>query len=285
MAGDGASAAAAASGPRGKGLTLEGVGLAYSGRGGVHALAEVSFEVEDGDFVAVVGPSGCGKSSLMKLVSGLLPPTEGRILNRGALVSGPTDNVGMGFQNPSLLPWRSAIENVLLPLEVVRRYKREMRKPSLRAKHRERALGLLETVGLRDAADLTPAQLSGGMRQRVSLCRALVHEPSVLLLDEPFGALDAFTREDLWGVLYRLWRERRFTCMLVTHDLREASLLASKIVVLSHRPARILSIETPPLEHPREADMLYRPEMIDFIKDLRAQIGRAMAEKREEASA
>src|SRR5262249_48056956 len=181
--------------------------------------------------VAFVGPSGCGKSTLLKLISGLLRASTGAITVDGHPVGGPLTNVGMAFQNPVLLPWRSVLDNVLLPLEILRE-NRDPRAP-LSSLWRERAVALLATVGLSGAERQQPRELAGGMRQRVSLCRALIHQPALLLLDEPFAALDAFTREEMWELYQRLRAEREFTGVVVTHDLREAMFLADTIYVLA----------------------------------------------------
>ncbi|HEV7478296.1 MAG TPA: ATP-binding cassette domain-containing protein, partial [Burkholderiales bacterium] len=169
--------------------------MAY-GRGpaAVRAIEQVSLDIAQGEFIAVVGPSGCGKSSLMRLISGLHPPASGNLSLEGKPIAGPLKSVGMAFQNANLLPWRNALENVLLPLEIVEPYRSGFSKQ----KYAPKAKSLLESVGLQGFAEKYPWELSGGMQQRTSICRALIHEPEMLLLDEPFGALDAFTREELW---------------------------------------------------------------------------------------
>ena len=192
--------------------------MAY-GRGpaAVKAIEEVSLSIAEGEFIAVVGPSGCGKSSLLKLISGLHAPLGGTLTVEGKRVTGPLKSAGMAFQNSNLLPWRTALENVLLPLEIVEPYRSDFS----RQKYAGKARALLESVGLAGFTEKHPWELSGGMQQRTSICRALIHEPEILMLDEPFGALDAFTREELWCALRDLQAERRVTVMLVTHDLRE----------------------------------------------------------------
>ena len=195
--------------------------------------------IDKGEFVAVVGPSGCGKSTLLKLVSGLHLATSGGVIVADREVSAPLSIVGMAFQNPIMLPWRTTIENVLLPLEIVEPHASRFR--AERRRYREKARELLSVVGLEGFADHYPWQLSGGMQQRTSLCRALIHEPELLLLDEPFGALDAFTREELWVVLENLWLKQTFTAILVTHDLTEAVYLADTVHVCSKRPGRIVA--------------------------------------------
>ena len=254
-------------------VELEKVSLAYGrGEGATLALAETSIRIGKGEFVAVVGPSGCGKSTLLKLVSGLHPATSGTVAVAGKAVTGPIPICGMAFQAATLLPWRTTLDNVLLPLEIVQPHAARFR--SRRAEYAERARALLATVGLGGFEDRYPWQLSGGMQQRASLCRALVHQPDLLLLDEPFGALDAFTREELWDVLQRLYLAQRPTVILVTHDLRESIYLADTIVVISARPGRVVSETRVPFARPRAPDDTFRPEFIALEHDLRAQISR-----------
>ena len=243
--------------------------MAYGrGAAAVRAIDEVTLEIAPGEFIAVVGPSGCGKSSLLRLISGLHPPASGTLLVEGAPVSGPLKSVGMAFQNSNLLPWRTALENVLLPLEIVEPYRRDFSKAKFSAKAR----ALLESVGLQGFADKHPWELSGGMQQRASICRALIHEPEILLLDEPFGALDAFTREELWVALRDLQAARKVTVMLVTHDLREAVFLADTVYVMSSRPGRMVRRCEVPTPRPRDLEVTYTPEFQDVVHDLRALI-------------
>jgi NitT/TauT family transport system ATP-binding protein len=247
--------------------------MAYGrGAAAVKAIDEVSLGIRQGEFIAVVGPSGCGKSSLMKLISGLHPPLAGELTVEGRPVTGPLKSVGMAFQNSNLLPWRSALDNVLLPLEIVRPYRNEFRRS--RPKFREKALDLLHSVGLRGFTDKYPWELSGGMQQRTSICRALIHEPEILMLDEPFGALDAFTREELWCALRDLQAQRRVTVMLVTHDLREAVFLADTVYVMSSRPGRIMLRRQIDIGRPRELDVTYTQHFQDIVQELRSLIGR-----------
>jgi NitT/TauT family transport system ATP-binding protein len=245
--------------------------MAY-GRGdaAVKAIEDVSLEIAQGEFIAVVGPSGCGKSSLMKLISGLHPPAAGVLLVEGKHVAGPLKSVGMAFQNSNLLPWRNAIENVLLPLEIVEPYRSGFSKQ----KYAPKAKSLLESVGLQGFTDKFPWELSGGMQQRTSICRALIHEPDILMLDEPFGALDAFTREELWCALRDLQAARKVTVMLVTHDLREAVFLADTVYVMSSRPGRIVKRREVTLPRPRELEVTYTQAFQDIVHDLRALIGK-----------
>ena len=247
--------------------------MAY-GRGAtaVRAIEEVSLGIRQGEFIAVVGPSGCGKSSLMKLISGLHPPLAGTLSVEGRPVTGPLKSVGMAFQNSNLLPWRNAIDNVLLPLEIVRPYRNEFGRN--KPKFREKALDLLHSVGLRGFTDKYPWELSGGMQQRTSICRALIHEPEILMLDEPFGALDAFTREELWCALRDLQAQRRVTVMLVTHELREAVFLADTVYVMSSRPGRIVLRREIDIPRPRDLEVIYTQHFQDIVHELRILIGR-----------
>ncbi|MGA0564541.1 ABC transporter ATP-binding protein [Ancylobacter sp. VNQ12] len=252
-------------------VELKNVGLAYGeGKEATLALADATMSIADGEFVAVVGPSGCGKSTLMKLVTGLLPPTSGEVKVRGARVTGPIRGVGMAFQNSTLMPWRTTRDNVMLPLEVVEPHKRRLR--AERAYYFDKVQQLLASVGLGEFGDKYPWQLSGGMQQRANVCRALIHEPQILMLDEPFGALDAFTREELWGIMQALWLERRFTAVLVTHDLREAVYLADTVYVMSRRPGRIVKIRTVDLPRPRTLETTFQAEFVEIVHELRERI-------------
>jgi NitT/TauT family transport system ATP-binding protein len=252
-------------------VAIDNVTLTYKGAsGGVLALQGTTLNVRRGEFAAVVGPSGCGKSSLMKLVTGLMPPDTGDISIFGDKVHGPVKIAGMAFQNPNLLPWRKVIDNVLLPLEIVQPHRRSFRRR--KSEYREQALALLKTVGLDGFGDRFPWELSGGMQQRVSLCRALIHQPALLMLDEPFAALDAFTREELWCVLRDLWQRIGFTVILVTHDLREAAFLADTIHVMSARPGHIVTSKTVDLPRPRELDICFEPRFTEIVHVLRAKI-------------
>ena len=263
----------AVSGGQSSFLIVEDVSLKYPGAEGVLALERLDLSVNQGEFAAMVGPSGCGKSTLMKLISGLNRPTVGRVLVGDVEVRAPLKNVGMAFQNPALLPWRTTLENLLLPLQVARPHRERFRQE--RKQYVEKAQGLLAKVGLAGVGNRYPWELSGGMQQRVSLCRALIHQPQILLLDEPFGALDAFTREELWDTLQTLWQEQRFTVLLVTHDLTEAVYLADFAHVISSRPGRVIYRCRIDLPRPRGLEMRYTPIFVDYVHDLRAHIGRA----------
>ncbi len=252
-------------------VDLDRVTLSYPGSDEC-ALGETTMKIKKGEFVAVVGPSGCGKSSLMKLVTGLMPPTTGTIIVADQEVKGPLKICGMAFQNATLLPWRTTLRNVLLPLEIVEPHRRLIKQKSHRKNYEDKARALLATVGLEGFEDKYPWQLSGGMQQRANLCRALIHEPDLLMLDEPFGALDAFTREELWDILQTLWLQRPFTVILVTHDLREAAYLADTIYVMSKRPGRILLRRENDLARPRTEDSTYSQDFMDLVHELRDKI-------------
>ena len=252
-------------------VDIGNVTLTYrGGSANVLALQDTSLRVGRGEFAAVVGPSGCGKSSLMKLVTGLIAPDSGEVVIFGNRVRGPVKIAGMAFQNPNLLPWRKVVENVLLPLEIVEPHRRRFRRDKER--YRSEADALLKTVGLDGFGERYPWELSGGMQQRASLCRALIHQPALLMLDEPFAALDAFTREELWCVLRDLWQRIGFTVILVTHDLREATFLADHVHVMSARPGRIVMSRPVDLPRPRDLDICFEPRFTDIVHELRAKI-------------
>jgi NitT/TauT family transport system ATP-binding protein len=253
-------------------IEIEGVSLTYgSEHSSVLALHDFSLTVAKGEFAAIVGPSGCGKSTFLKLASGLRRPTAGTVTVANQTVDKPLKIVGMAFQNAALMPWRTCLENVMLPFEVVQPHRDRRRTDYVL--HREKAVALLASVGLADAISRYPAQLSGGMQQRVALCRSLVHEPELLLVDEPFAALDAFTREELWDVLQALHDQRRFTVVLVTHDLTEAVYLADTVHVLSARPGRIIHSESIAIQRPRAARDRFVPEFANVVLSLRSKIG------------
>jgi NitT/TauT family transport system ATP-binding protein len=235
------------------------------------AVEDINLQVKQGEFIAIVGPSGCGKSTFMKLTTGLKMPSKGRILVDGQPVTGPLKISGMAFQAPSLLPWRTTLDNVLLPLEIVEPYRSNFKQK--KEEYVARARKLLQTVGLGGYEDKFPWQLSGGMQQRASICRALIHEPKMLLLDEPFGALDAFTREELWCTLRDLWTEQRFNVILVTHDLRESVFLADTVYVMSKSPGRFVVRREIDLPRPRDLEVTYTPEFTNIVHELRGHIG------------
>ena len=235
------------------------------------AVEAIDLQVRQGEFIAIVGPSGCGKSTFMKLATGLRMPSQGSIQIDGQPVTGPLKISGMAFQAPSLLPWRTTVDNVLLPLEIVEPHRSQFKQRY--DEYQTRARALLQKVGLGGYEDKFPWQLSGGMQQRASICRALIHEPKMLLLDEPFGALDAFTREELWCILRDLWTEQRFNVILVTHDLRESAFLADTVYVMSKSPGRFVVKRNIDLPRPRELEITYTKEFTDIVHELRGHIG------------
>ena len=254
-------------------VTIEDVDMRYGGPEGLLAVEGLSLTVGPGEFAAVVGPSGCGKSTLMKLVTGLYIPQRGVVTVADERVTKPVNIVGMAFQNPTMLPWRTTLDNILLPLEVVDRHRGRLRMN--KAEYIAKAEKLLETVGLKGFGQKYPWQLSGGMQQRANLCRALIHEPDLLMLDEPFGALDSFTREELWCVIRDLHAEQKVTIVLVTHDLREAVFLADRIFVMSARPGRVIREQAVPFARPRDLEILYEPAFNDIVHELRGNIADA----------
>ena len=236
-----------------------------------YAVEAIDLKVQEGEFIAIVGPSGCGKSTFMKLATGLRMPSQGSIRIDGQGVTGPLKISGMAFQSSSLLPWRTTLDNVLLPLEIVEPYRTSFRQR--RAEHVERARALLASVGLSGYEDKFPWELSGGMQQRASICRALIHQPRMLLLDEPFGALDAFTREELWCTLRDLHAAQGFNVILVTHDLRESVFLADTVYVMSRSPGRFVVKRDIDLPRPRDLELTYTPAFTDIVHELRGHIG------------
>jgi NitT/TauT family transport system ATP-binding protein len=232
-------------------ITVEDVAKIYRTRDGdVESLKPLSFDIAEGEFMAIVGPSGCGKSTLLKMIGGLLPVSRGRISVSGRDVRGPPDDVGFVFQSPVLLAWRTVLANVMLQIEM-RRLPRDRYLPKARA--------LLGMVGLQDFERKLPWQLSGGMQQRASICRALVHDPAVLLMDEPFGALDAMTRERMNLELQRIWAETRKTVLFITHSIPEAVFLADRVLVMTERPGSIAAIYDVPLPRPRSLTVMGDP--------------------------
>jgi NitT/TauT family transport system ATP-binding protein len=230
-------------------IEVTGLNKIYRTREGaaIDALKDINCQVAGGEFVTIVGPSGCGKSTLLKILAGTLRRTSGSVTLRGELVDGPSRNVGVVFQSPVLLPWRTVLQNVILPIEI------QKQDP---ATFKTRGMEYLKLVGLQGFEGKYPNELSGGMQQRVGICRALVHEPALLLMDEPFGALDALTREHMNLELLRIWSEHRKTVMLVTHSIPEAVFLADTIIVMSPRPGRIAEIIPVALPRPRTLEMI-----------------------------
>ena len=229
----------------------------------VRALDPITLDVAENEFLVLVGPSGCGKSTLLKMVAGLIPATTGTIRIRETLVSGPREDVGIAFQAPVLLHWRNVLDNVLFPIEVLRRDVE---------RHRPVALDLIRLVGLAGFETKHPRELSGGMQQRVAICRALIHDPALLLMDEPFGALDALTREEMGFELLRIWEERRKTIVFVTHSIAEAVSLGDRVVVMSSRPGHIERVITVKLPRPRTMAMESTPEFRDHADEIRGLI-------------
>jgi NitT/TauT family transport system ATP-binding protein len=253
-------------------VELEEVTLSY-GRDDkkIHALALTNLRLKQGDFVALVGPSGCGKSTILKLVTGLINASSGYVYVAGRQVGAEPVRVGMAFQNPTMLPWLTVRENVMLPLKIVPPFRQDYR-AKRKTEFRDRADALLKEVGLANFGDKRPWQLSGGMLQRASLCRALVHEPQLLMLDEPFGALDQFTREELWAIMQELWIKLRPTVLLVTHDLKEAGYLANRICVMRARPGQIIDDAEVSFPRPRTIEMSYTPAFVTMTQRLRELI-------------
>jgi NitT/TauT family transport system ATP-binding protein len=226
------------------------------------ALRQISFSVNDGEFVAVVGPSGCGKSTLLKILAGLLPPCQGEASLRGIPITGPRHDIGVVFQSPVLLPWRTVLENILLPVDVQR---------LARDRYVKAARELLELVGLKEFEKSYPWQLSGGMQQRVAIARAIIHDPAMLLMDEPFGALDAMTREQMNVELQRIWLERKNTVLFITHSIPEAVFLADRVLVMAPRPGRIVQTLEINLPRPRGLEIMNLPEFCANVESIRAQ--------------
>jgi NitT/TauT family transport system ATP-binding protein len=250
-------------------IELSDVSVTF-GRGerAVPALSRTTLRIGDGEFIALVGPSGCGKSTILRLVAGLVQPTTGVVILGGREVAAKALRIGMAFQNPTMLPWLTIEQNIMLPLKIVEPYRSQFRKLR-RTTFRDKANALLEQVGLKGFARRFPWQLSGGMLQRANLCRALIHEPRMLLLDEPFGALDQFTREELWSILQELWMLHQPTVLLVTHDLREAGFLGSRICVMSARPGRLLDDSRVTFARPRTVAMTFEPDFVALNQRLR----------------
>lgn len=245
-------------------LTARNLSVIFSnGEGGLHALDEISFAMVPEEFICVLGPSGSGKSTLLRVMSGLLPPTDGEVFFEGAPLTRPRRRLGFVFQKSNLMPWRSVLENVQLPLELDH---------VSAGQARQAAEELVELVGLEGFEDTLPRDLSGGMAQRVAIARALAHDPDILLLDEPFGSLDALTRDRMGEELLRIWQARRKTVLMVTHSISEAVYLADRVLVLSPRPGQLILDLEIPLPRPRAEAMRYTPEFGEIARRLRAAI-------------
>jgi NitT/TauT family transport system ATP-binding protein len=242
------------------GIRISGVSKTYRARDGdVPSLRPLDFHINEGEFFVVVGPSGCGKSTLLKMISGLLAPSSGEILVEGEKVTKPHGNVGIVFQNSLLLPWRNILANVMLPIDM----------KLSREKYLPRAMALLKMVGLEGFEKKLPWQLSGGMQQRASICRALVHDPKIMLMDEPFGALDAMTRERMNVELQRIQRETGKTVLLITHSIPEAVFLADRVLVMTERPGAIAAIYDVPLGQNRSLDVMADPVFTELVQRIR----------------
>ncbi len=243
-------------------ITVHHLGVTFRDKNGItEALQDVSFSVAPQDFVCILGPSGSGKTTLLRILSGLLRPTTGS-LNFGNAKNNPV--IGLVFQQANLMPWRTVTENITLPLEL-----RGVNAQETAVK----AQAMIELVGLQDFAQVWPSSLSGGMAQRVAIARALIQDPDLLLLDEPFGALDALTRERMGVELLRIWQSKRKTVVMVTHSISEALLLADRVIMLTPRPGRILLDIRVDLPRPRQEDVRYSPKFIELSKSLRSAIG------------
>ena len=246
-------------------IRIERVHKTFRGRDGapVEALRDVSLEVAAGEFVAIVGASGCGKSTLLRLVAGLVPATDGRVVLAGSEVTGPRAETAIVFQAPTLLPWADVLRNVTFPLRLMHRTAPDTE---------DQARALLATAGLAGFEARLPRELSGGMQQRVAICRALLQQPQVLLMDEPFGALDALTREEMSLELLRLWAARQMAVLFVTHSIPEAVLLADRVIVMSPRPGRVVDVIGVDLKRPRSFDQEGSDEFHRCTRRIRAHI-------------
>ncbi|MFI0479781.1 ABC transporter ATP-binding protein [Actinomadura sp. 9N215] len=251
-------------------VELAGLRHVFAGRGrgrravrDVEAVKDVDLTVEPGEFVSIVGPSGCGKSTILKMIAGLLRPTEGAVRVWGEPVAGPRRDIGIALQDATLLPWRDVMSNCLFPVEL---------HGKVDAAARERVSGLLERAGLAGFESRRPKELSGGMRQRVAICRALADDPRLLLLDEPFGSLDALTREQMNIDLNRIWRETEKTALLITHGIDEAVLLSTRVVILSERPGTVVEVVTPPFPRERTKDLMATPEFAEVCGQVRDRL-------------
>ena len=250
-------------------IGLEAVSLFYRSKTAeVHALDGISLAAADREFVALLGPSGCGKSTLLKLISGLIPQSSGVIRVNGKKISGPTPSIGIVFQSPLLMAWRTVLENVLLQIEI-----RNLRV----ADYRGAASELIRLVGLDGFEDALPHQLSGGMQQRVGLCRALIHDPDLLIMDEPFGALDAMTRELMNAELQRIWIDRRKTVLFITHSISEAVFLADRVLVMSPRPGRVVGEIAVDLPRPRTVATTELSAFVQFTREVRRHLNAGSA--------
>src|SRR5215470_18604924 len=266
---DGMQSAAGLAAGRGRGGAIVRIAALKKVFGDLEAIRQLSFEVADGEFLSLLGPSGCGKSTLLMMIAGLIDPSAGEIRIKDAKVAGPRREVGVVFQSPVLLPWRTVLQNVLFPIELLN---------LPRPQYRRRALELLRMAKIDEFAAMLPRQLSGGMRQRVAICRALVHDPSILLMDEPFSALDAITRDEMAVELQRIWQANRKTVIFVTHSIREAAFLSDRVVVMSRRPATIIDELAIELPRPRPIAVTEDETFNRLVRHLRKAIEASHAE-------
>lgn len=250
----------------GAAISVKGLSKTYDTSRGdkVRAIESVSFDLKEGEFVSLVGRSGCGKSTLLKIASGFIPPSSGSVEIFGRVVNSPVGGIGQVFQRPTLMPWRSTLENVLLPIELLHKD---------RSKFMDRALSLLEIVGLKDFGELYPRELSLGMRHRVSLARALIHDPRILVMDEPFGSLDELTREEMSVELLSITERLHKTVLFVTHSIPEAVMLGDRVVVLSQRPSKVIADVRVDIPRPRSGSVRANPRFVDYCENIRALLG------------
>lgn len=246
-------------------IVIRGLEKTYQSKRGesIHALAGLDFAIQEGEFISVVGPSGCGKSTLLKILAGLLRRSRGDVILRGTPINGPRKDIGVVFQDSVLLPWRTILENTLLPVLI---------QGLDRVIYRSKALELLEMVGLKGFEDKYPFELSGGMQQRASITRALIHDPAILLMDEPFGALDALTREAMNLELQRIWLESRKTIFFITHSIPEAVFLADRVILMTPRPGRISKIFDIRFPRPRKLEMMGAAELGELSNEIRSRL-------------
>lgn len=246
-------------------VRIRDVEVRYNNRnGGLVAITGINLDIRQGEVVGIVGKSGCGKTTLLKVIAGLVRPTRGEVIYNRTHNGGSFRGIGMLFQSPLLLPWRTVLKNILLPIE--------LRGEDVDS-YVPRALELMERMGLKGFENSYPWELSGGMQQRVALCRALIHRPSLLLLDEPFSALDAITREDMWILLQEAISYENYTTVLVTHDIREAVLLSDRVIVMGGKPGMIKAEVTIPFRRPRDLGLQYSQEFNDYVARIRSLLG------------
>ena len=260
-----ASAVGGVNAPAPVAIAVDSAGKTYrTKRGETRALDDLTFSINSNEFVTVVGPSGCGKSTILKAIAGLLPLSRGSVEVFGKPVTAPRSDVGMVFQSPMLLKWRTVLDNVLLPVEILRRNRKD---------YEAKAMALLELAGIAEFAHMRPRELSGGMQQRVAICRALVYDPTLLLMDEPFGALDAMSRDLMNVELMRIWSEQKKTTLLITHSIQEAVFLADRVLVMSGRPGKIIATVPIELGRPRQPRVRGTPEFLQHTNEIHRLMG------------